>query len=377
MIQTISRYYLLEFARLFGILAAGLGAISSIVELVDKIEGFVKYNPPPSLLLLYAVLNIPRYLAYLMPLAALVAGLFVFGIAGRRRELVAIKASGGSIKRLLIPFVSAGLLLSIAAFLVGEFVTPACSQQAHRISDAITKRNAVRTFKEGAAWLRSNDYTVKIDLTLPEQGALRGVTILRVEDDLLTEHTVAESGRWESVWGAPADRNERSIWGEGAPRSGNGVWVLRDVVQYDLKTGVTRRLGELYTDIIDPPDTLRKGMQKPEEMNVRELLAYTKRLKEAGMRNTKLIIDIHARLSYPLINLVMLVLGVSLATREELKSGLVTTAIGIAVALLYWLGYTAALSLGYMGILPPFAAPWLVPLAFGGIAAYLFHSIPE
>jgi lipopolysaccharide export LptBFGC system permease protein LptF len=73
----------------------------------------------------------------------------------------------------------------------------------------------------------------------------------------------------------------------------------------------------------------------------------------------------------------MLVVGVSLATRGEIKSGLVTTAIGIFISLLYWLGYTASLSLGYMGILPPIFAAWLVPVAFGCVAVYLFMEIPE
>jgi lipopolysaccharide export LptBFGC system permease protein LptF len=43
----------------------------------------------------------------------------------------------------------------------------------------------------------------------------------------------------------------------------------------------------------------------------------------------------------------------------------------------YWLAYTAALSLGYAGILPPVISAWLVPLAFGAVSVYLFTTIPE
>ena len=100
-------------------------------------------------------------------------------------------------------------------------------------------------------------------------------------------------------------------------------------------------------------------------------------MKEAGIKNTRLLIDIHSRLSFPLINIIMLVVGVSLATRGEIKSGLATTAMGIFISLLYWLGYTASLSMGYTGILPPVLAAWLVPIIFGGVAVYLFIDIPE
>jgi lipopolysaccharide export system permease protein len=118
-------------------------------------------------------------------------------------------------------------------------------------------------------------------------------------------------------------------------------------------------------------------MQKPEEMTMRDLFAYTKRLKEAGIKNIKLTVDIYARLSYPLINFIMLILGVSLAARGEQKSGLMIMAVGICVSVLYWFGYTASLSLGYTGILPPLLAAWLVPAVFGIGTMYLFQRIPE
>jgi lipopolysaccharide export LptBFGC system permease protein LptF len=40
-------------------------------------------------------------------------------------------------------------------------------------------------------------------------------------------------------------------------------------------------------------------------------------------------------------------------------------------------GHTASLSMGYTGILPAFIAAWSMPVLFGGLAAYLFRSIPE
>jgi lipopolysaccharide export system permease protein len=133
----------------------------------------------------------------------------------------------------------------------------------------------------------------------------------------------------------------------------------------------------MQSDIIDPPEVLGKGVQKTEEMTFRELWEYTRRLQEAGIKNTKLLIDMQSRISYPLINVIMIVLGVSLAMRGGMKSGLVTTAVGICIGLLYWVGYTTSLSLGYTAILPPVMAAWIIPLVFGGAAVYLFRRIPE
>ncbi len=89
------------------------------------------------------------------------------------------------------------------------------------------------------------------------------------------------------------------------------------------------------------------------------------------------MVDIHSRISYPLINAIMLVLGISLAMKGEMGSGLITAAIGIFISLLYWVGHTAFLSMGYTGILPAFIAAWFMPALFGVIAFHLFSKVPE
>jgi lipopolysaccharide export system permease protein len=362
--KILRRHYLKEFLKLFAIIGLGLSLTFSLMELVNRISDFIPNKPSSGALLFYAMLNLPQYLLYLMPMAALISGLFVFGQAGRRKETTAVKASGGSIRALLMPFVFSGVLLSVAGFLMGEFIAPDFSTKARSLRDTLSKKDNVLAFKEGTVWLRARDAIVKIDLFLPERAVVKGVSILRMEDDILAERIEAESAEWKPVWEASGARK-------------GGIWYLKGVTDYKIKTGVIDKYSELQSDLIDSPEIFREGMQKPEEMNVRELFAYTKRLKNAGFRNTKLVVDIHSRVSYPIINLIMLVLGISLATRGEMGSGLITAAVGIFISLIYWIGHTAFLSMGYTGILPAFVAAWFMPALFGGLAFYLFRKIPE
>lgn len=353
-----------EFLKLFAVIACGLGLTFSLMELINKINDFLPSRPSMGDLLLYSALNLPQYLLYLMPMAALISGLFVFGQAGRRKETTAVKASGGSIRALIMPFVYLGALLSIAGFLIGEFVVPDCSRKVHVLRDTLSKKENVLTFKEGTVWLRAKGAIVKIDLFLPDKGVIQGVSIMKMDEYMLTERIEADSAQWKPVR-------------EAAETPARGTWYLRGVTQYNIKDGTVATYKELQSDIIDSPDIFREDMQKPEEMNARELMAYAKRLKKAGFRNTKLTVDIHSRMSYPLINLIMLVLGITLASRGHVGGGLITAAIGIFISLLYWVGYTGTLSMGYAGILPSFVAAWLMPVLFGGITIYLFKTIPE
>ncbi len=362
--RILIRYYLKEFLKLFAIICLGLSLTFSLMELINRINDFIPNKPSVGTLLLYALLNLPQFLLYLMPMAALTSGLFVFGQASRRKETTALKSSGGSLKALLMPFVLAGLLLSIAGFLLGEFVVPDCTMKARSLRDTLSKTENLLTFKEGTVWLRAKNAIVKIDLFLPGKEVIKGVSILRMENDALAERIEADSAEWKPVW-------------KMQDRERGGIWYLRNVTDYKIQDGSILRYPELQTDLIDSPDIFRESMQKPEEMNVRELFSYTKRLRNAGFRNTKLIVDIHSRISYPLINVIMLVLGISLAARGEMGSGLITAAIGIFISLIYWIGHTASLSLGYTGILPAFIAAWFMPTLFAAITIALFRKIPE
>ena len=155
-----------------------------------------------------------------------------------------------------------------------------------------------------------------------------------------------------------------------------GVWYLNDVTEYDIASGRTTRHKVLETEVIDPPYVLNKGIRRPDEMTLRELYSYTRKLESSGIKNIK-----HSRhkleVILPLINIVMIVLGIALAGRGDMGSGLMTSAIAIFISLLYWLGYTSFLSMGYTGLLPPVIATWIVPLTFGAAAFYLYKNIPE
>jgi len=374
--KILHRYYLKEFTTLFAVVGFGLGVVFSLMDLINKINDFIPHKPSVGDLLFYAVLTLPHYLLYLMPMVSLLSGLFVFGQAGRRRETVAIKASGGSIKILLVPFVYLGIALSIASFLLGEFVVPDCSRKTHLLKNTLSKKENILTSKEGTLWLRTRDAIVKIDLFLPSKGIIKGVTIMKMENDMLVERTEAESAEWRPALGSIGSPGTTDS--QEAPGSGRrGVWNLRGVTQYTTKSGTIVKYKEMQTDAVAPPEIFSIEMQQPEEMNVRELTAYTRRLKDAGFKNTKLLVDIQSRISYPLINAIMLVLGAALAVRGGLGGGLVTAAVGIFISLLYGVSYATSLSLGYTGILPPIPAAWLIPLMFGGMAWYLFRKIPE
>ncbi|MBZ0157477.1 MAG: LptF/LptG family permease [Alphaproteobacteria bacterium] len=364
----VQKLYLKDFLRSLALLCIGISLVFSIIGLIDKVDDFMPHRPPAGLLLLYTVLTIPKYLQYLIAMATLLSSLFVFSQAIKRKEIVAIKAASGRMKSILMPFVSLGVLLTLTGFLLGEVVIPATSKKIREVKGRITKSKKGVTFKEGTLYMRARDGSiVRIGLYLPDLNLSKEVSIFKFDAEALKERINAETALWE----------------------GNS-WKLRKVTVYDIAEGKTTSLPELVYPHIESPKIFQEDLWEVSEMNIVELVQYQNRLNEAGFKNVKLTVDISSRLSYPLINLFMLLLGISLSMggeqqmfqkllpqKSQTHGGIIAAGLGLFISLVYWFGYSLFLSLGYAGAIPPFLAPWIIPFVFAGLSVYLYRQIPE
>ncbi len=356
----IQRHYLREFFKVLSLIAAGLAIIFSLLDLIDKIDDFLPYKPSIKNLMLYVVFNFPRYLLYLFPMAILLCSLFVISQAKRREEITAIKAAGGRLRTLFMPFLAGGIVLSLFGFILGEAVVPEFSKRAFELKSSIMKKGKKFSFKEGTMWLRAADGSiVKIGLYMPEEKISKNISIFKIGSERIRERIEAEEARWIDAKGSA------------------GKWVLENVTVYDMGQSSVKNYKSLEYPFIGPPSVFAEEIRKPEDMGIRELLRYTKRLEEAGFRNLKLLVDLNSKISYPVVNFFMVLLGISLPMRGKAGGGLATTAIGIFISLLYWVSHAMSLSMGYAGIVPPIIAAWFVPLVFAVIAVKFFRKIHE
>jgi lipopolysaccharide export system permease protein len=353
----LQRHFLKEFIKLFAITCIGLSLIITLLDLIKEMDDLMPHDPTIASLLKYASLNFPRYFLYLMPVAALLCSLYTVGHASKTKELVAVMAAGGRVKRLLFPMVLTGVLLSLLGFIIGEFAVPSCSTKAREIKNLITRKAPFPSaYKDGKIWLRAEDGSiVKIDFYMEETNSFRQMRIFSTGE-----------GRIDMIATA----------GEAAYSTREGTWILKNVRKYQIETGNVEVLDELRYPYLGSPEVFKEEARKPYEMGIMELRRYLARLEEAGFKNLRLTVEMNSKISYPLVSLFMVLLGISFPSRRSI-GGLVATAIGLVVSLLYWFGYTMSLSLGYAGVLPPLLAAWAMPLIFCSVSLVLFSKIPE
>ncbi|MBF0506230.1 MAG: LptF/LptG family permease [Nitrospirae bacterium] len=365
----VQKMYIKEFLKALAVVGLGISLVFSIIGLIDKIDEFMPHKPALRLLLEYTVLTIPKYFHYLMAMSTLLTSLLIFSMAINRKEIVIIKAASGRMKRILLPFLGIGLALTLLGFGLEEIVIPATSKRIRSIRNQITEKKKEVTYKDGTLYMRGKDGSiVRISFFLPDQNISKDVSIFSFDGGALKERIDAATAEWAG-----------------------SAWKLKNVTVYDMSNGKVINRSEMPYPNIESPKIFKEDLWAPEEMNIIELINYQHRLAEAGFKNIKLIVDISSRLSYPLINFFMLLLGISLAVGGEHKalqkilhrkaasshSGAIAAGLGLLISLIYWLGYSVFLSLGYTGAIHPAVAPWVMPLAFAGISVYLYSQIPE
>lgn len=350
------KYYLREFFKIFGIVAFGLAMIFSILDLLDKIDELERGRVTVMNLGSYVFLNIPKYLYYLFPMMLLICGLFIISQASRYKELIAFKATGGKLRRLFFPFLILGIVFSLLGFIIGEVIVPDFAERTLELKKEILKSGEKVAFQKGALWMRGTDGSlVRIGGYIPQSSIIQNISIFKTGEDRVKQRIEAENAFWNEA----------------------GPWKLRNVTIYDMEKGEIQYISELLFPSLESPDFFGKVTRKPEEMGIGELYNYTQRLQSAGFSDRKLLVDLNSKISYPIANFFMLVLGVSLSVIGRAGGGLFATGLGIAISFIYWFGYTLMLSMGYAGIVPPAVAPWAVPLLFGIVSFSLFRQIPE
>ena len=135
--KIIDRYILKELLLPFtsGILAFTTILLGSTV-LFKLVGDAVKYNIPMTDLLLLILLKLPQIIALSIPMSTLFATITVFGRLGNDLEILALRSSGISILRLLLPVIFAGIFISCECGLVSDCVS------------SVTARNLYLSYKQ-------------------------------------------------------------------------------------------------------------------------------------------------------------------------------------------------------------------------------------
>src|SRR5690606_25068866 len=129
-------------------------------------------------LLLYLGINV---IQLVLPLTILLGSIMTFGGFGERYELAAMKASGISLARILLPLFTIVCLMSIGLYFFGDHVMPYSQRKAKNLAYNIVKANPTLQLVEGVFIENIPGFSMKISEISGEEKEILGDVFIRRE----------------------------------------------------------------------------------------------------------------------------------------------------------------------------------------------------
>ena len=136
--RILDEYVVREFLNMFFLVLAGFVLLMLVFTFFDLVGDILRNHIPLTTVGDYLVNLTPSMLYQIAPLAVLIAVLVTFGVLNRNSEIIAMKATGISLYRLVVPIVSISAILAVSLFLFDQYYLP----QANRRQEAL--RNIIK-----------------------------------------------------------------------------------------------------------------------------------------------------------------------------------------------------------------------------------------
>ncbi len=345
--RALPRYVAGRFLELALIGLAAILAAYLIVDVLERVERFARYQAGSLEVLRFYAARIPLLSSRVIPMSLLVATALTVSLFGASGELTAMRSCGIPAPRGLLPILGICAAIVPLYFLLNNDVIP----RTNAIADAINDREIKGLSDErrsAEVWYREGNHFYEADLFDPRAGVARNITVYELgPDGLPLSRADARRGR----------------------HVGNGLWRLRDYVRVETVDGGVRR--------VPTSPFARLGDEVPENvdtrhLSVQELREEIRELQEYDVDATAFEVDFYQRLAGPFACLVLPALALFFALRGPPYPSITATLVfsGI-VAVSYTLLVGLGVSLGYGKTLGPAAAGFAPVGLFAGAAAYL------
>ncbi len=355
--SVLDRYISREFLLTFGFVLLAFLCLYLIIDFFERSRMFLSNNATIAQMLSYHLYTLPSIVANMMPACVLLASLITFGLFSRNHEIVAMKANGISLYRITRPVIAFSIIICAVNFLLNEYITPAANWRAeHIVYVDIQKNKQWGAFKENEIWYRNRNAIYNIKLFAAAQNTLKGVTINYLDPEFRLASRIDAR---EAVWK-------------------DDHWVLQDVLRTTFagkEFPLFERLPSLEIDMAEKPEDFRVAQKSADQMGFRELRNFIQKLRQEGYDPTRYETDLHGKIAFVFVSLILALIGVTFPMRSERSGGIAQgIGIGVIIGFSYWIVFAFTLSLGRSGTLPPVVAAWATNVILGIVALFMFRK---
>jgi LPS export ABC transporter permease LptG/LPS export ABC transporter permease LptF len=365
--RILDKYVVKEFFGIFLLVLSGFVVLILVFTVFDLLKDILSHDIGWSTVSEYLVNLTPSMVYQITPLAVLIAVLVTFGVLNRNSEIIAMKASGISLFRLMIPILSIAAILSLSLFLFDQYYLPQANRKQEALRNIIKGKPPQTVLHPEQNWIFGQPNPGEPDRIFyyqffdPERKEFANLSLFEFDPSTfeLTRRIFAARAVWNP---------DTASWSflNGWQRDIDGANVS-DYREF-LKTS--------FAEIHEPPNYFQKESKKAQEMNFGQLESYIGDLSQSGFDTMRLRVELWHKLAYPLMAVVMAALAIPFALSMGRRGSLTGIAVAIAVTLAYFVVDGLFGALGDVNYLPAALAAWSSDLLFGLVGGYLLLRTP-
>ena len=365
--RILDEYVVREFLNTFLLVLSGFVLLMLIFTFFDLVGDILRNHIPLTTVGAYLVNLTPDMLYNITPLAVLIAVLVTFGVLNRNSEIIAMKATGVSLYRLVIPIVSIAAVLSIGLFLFDQFYLPQANRKQEALRNIIKGKPPQTVSHPEHNWIFGEPRPGEpgrifyYEFYDPDRMEFANLSVFEFDPS-----TFSLTRR---IFAARVYRDKHDdAW------QFQGGWV-RDMNTVETTSYREFRQTE-FSEIHEAPGYFTKENLQSQEMNFGQLDSYIHDLQQSGFDTMRLRVALWHKLAYPLIAIVMAVLAIPFALSMGRRGSLSAIAIAIGVALAYWVVDNLFGAMGNVNYLPAAMAAWSSDALFALVGGYLLLRTP-
>ena len=361
-IRILDWYVAKLYLKIVGLAFAGLLGIFYISTFVDLSDKLFKGQTTGVMLLQYFWYATPQFAYFVLPIAALVATLVTMGMLTKSSELTVMKACGISLYRAVFPIFLLSLAWSALLFGMSESFLAKANRHAESLNYEIRIGSPRTVDVINRRWMVGQNGSIYHYLAFDP--ALDKFDSLSVYD--------FKERPWNLV--------RRRFIKEATYSETNGNWQGQHAWTRDFTASTFEGNALVSADMqplefLEPPDYFETDPPDAELMNVEELSAYVKDLKTSGFDVIPLVVELHRKISFPFVTLILTLIAVPFAVTMGPRGALYGVGVGICLACTYWIVMSVFGAIGSAGMLAPILAAWAPNALFGASATYLLLTV--
>ena len=316
--------------------------LTSLFLLIDVVTSLNRFQVPGHIFLAYYFNYSPWVISQMMPIAGVLATVFLFVNLQKNNELVIFYSLGLSVYRVLAPVLLVLIVLAGLGWALTDKVVPQAMDKRNYYYYVKMKGNpaSYNKLKKNDIWFRTPRAIVNFKKMLSRAEASGVRVYFYSKED----------------W-----RPTRVLEAERVLLNGD-LWTFKKGVETLYTEGVvkTTPFEQMATSPLEDLSEFKKRQARSESMSLSELSYSIQKGREASMSTQNLEVAYHGKLSFIFSALFLSLLALPFCIGST-RSSNVFVGLGVALVLviLYWMTYSFSLNMGKSGALPAALSAWL------------------